>query len=135
MGVQIKEVGDSIQFGEDATKQLGFYGATPVAQQSGASQAAVSTAWVTVFKGTATAGYATATGVITGQKFDRIVNITTPGDATTLFTLTVPSQNVIAQTSTADHSAATFVAFGTVGSLANAMRTALVNEGLIKGSA
>lgn len=49
---------DGVKLGQSATDKVGFHGKTPVAQRSGAAQAAVSTTASTT---TSPAGYATTT--------------------------------------------------------------------------
>lgn len=49
-------------FGQDTADLIAFYGVTPIAQQSGAAQAAVATSTITTASTTTTpAGYATTT--------------------------------------------------------------------------
>ena len=63
MTVQVgRNTPDGETFGQTTSAKISFYGVTPVAQQSGASQAAVATTAITTASTTTSpAGYATTT--------------------------------------------------------------------------
>ncbi len=149
---QVKQKNGGAIYGTDTVQKLAFHGATPVGQRTNANQAAIGslTGYVPLaslkyiaFVGHNGAGACTATGLSVGDTVIGIVNLTTPGTATSSFEAAVTVNNQIQQSSASNLSAANLVILvgnnsttdlTTIKTLANEERAALVEKGLIKGS-
>lgn len=130
--------GHGMQLNTRPDQGLGFFGATPVIQPSGAAQAAVTGTSIQQFvvTGHNGAGSVTLTGAPIGSAVVSVVNLTTPANVSTDFETTLSVAGQIQQTST-NLSAATLLVTIDTGSgkaLLNAIQAALKAEGLIKGS-
>lgn len=135
----INQTGRGTQIGTRPDQGVSFYGSDPITQPSGTAQAALSGSSIKQFvvTGHNGAGSVTLTGAPLGATVISVVNLTTPGDATSSFESTISVAGQIQQSSATDLSAKTLLVTidnGSGKTLVNALRSALVNLGLIKGS-
>jgi hypothetical protein len=127
------------QFGTKPNQGVSFFGAPVTTQPSGAAQAAVSGPSLQQFvaAGHNGAGAVTITGAPLGAKVISVVNLSSPALASSSFEATLSVAGQIQQTSSSNLSGNTYlitVDAGNTAALANALRSALVSLGLIKGS-
>lgn len=147
---QIKDTSAGYQIADSATQKVGFFGATPVVQPTSANQAAVTNAGATNVILTVSSGAApsltvssgaapsltlsTAVLDINGTNWTVVTNVTITAAApvtNVAITAAAPVTNVAVNTVWGYTSAGHANGFTT---LINAIRSALVSLGLLKGS-
>jgi hypothetical protein len=146
---QMKNTGAGLQIGTTADQKIGFFAADPVVQPTAAAQAAVGTTGAAAVALTQATKAAATQAALTLYTETHIITNVFPADVTNVYTVvsvtnatintvwgfaTTTPQVLATSTVNTVYGYTTSTQGDAIVTLVNAIRTALVNLGLIKGS-